>query len=86
MAGTPDEQLSSQQYIALLSGGGYAQYAKVCKDHIILVPQGYDFVTAACVTEVWATAFQILHFVAKVEKNDVVLVHAAASGVGTSLI
>ena len=70
----------------MLSGGGYAQYAKVNRSHIILVPKEYDFTKAACVTEVWATAYQILHFVAKVEANDFVLVHAAASGVGTSLI
>ena len=62
-AGTPDEKLSDQHYIALLSGGGYAQYAKVCKEHIIEVPAGSNYEQIAGITEVWATAYQILHFV-----------------------
>ena len=36
--------------------------------------------------EVYLTAYQLLHFVAKAKKGDVVLVHAAASGIGTSVI
>lgn len=36
--------------------------------------------------EVWLTAYQLLHFVAKVKEGETVLIHAAASGVGTSLI
>lgn len=47
-----------------------------------------DFVTLAGIPEVWMTAFQLLKFVAKVDENSGkrVLVWAAASGVGTSLI
>ena len=72
--------------IALLSGGGYAQYAKVHKSHVIEIPEGYDYELAAAVTEVWATAYQILHYIAKVQPGEHVLVHAGASGVGTAMI
>ena len=34
----------------------------------------------------WATAFQLLFLVAKVLPGETVLVHAAASGVGTAMI
>jgi len=85
-AGTDQETLSDKRYIALLSGGGYAQYAKVCKDHIIEVPADYDYEQIAGVTEVWATAYQILHLVSKVQPGEFVLIHAAASGVGTAMI
>lgn len=36
--------------------------------------------------EVWCTAYQILHLVARIQPGDTVLVHAAASGVGTAMI
>ena len=41
---------------------------------------------AACFTEVWATAFQLLFLVAKAKPGETILVHAAASGVGTALL
>ncbi len=41
---------------------------------------------AAAIPEVWLTAFKLLVVVANVKKGDTVLIHAAASGVGTSLI
>jgi NADPH:quinone reductase-like Zn-dependent oxidoreductase len=48
---------------------------------------------APCITrnplpahQVWATAYQILHLVSKVQAGETVLVHAAASGVGTAMI
>ena len=56
-AGTAEEKLSEQRCIALLSGGGYAQYAKVCKDHVIEVPLNADYEQIAGITEVWATAY-----------------------------
>ena len=55
--GSQAPRLSDETYIALLSGGGYAEYAKVNKDHIIRIPEGYDLIKAACITEVFATAF-----------------------------
>jgi tumor protein p53-inducible protein 3 len=46
--------------MALLSGGGYAQFAKVKKDHIMSVPKGMSFEEAAAIPEAWATAYQLL--------------------------
>lgn len=56
------------------------------KNHLIEVPEGYDFESAAAVTEVWATAYQILYLIADIKASDIVLVHAAASGVGTAML
>ena len=46
--------------MALLSGGGYADYAKVRKDHLINVPDGMGFDEAAAIPEAWITAYQLL--------------------------
>lgn len=41
---------------------------------------------AAAIPEVWLTAFQLLVTIADIQEGDNVLIHAAASGVGTSMI
>jgi tumor protein p53-inducible protein 3 len=46
--------------MALLSGGGYAQFVKVKKDHTMSVPQGMSFEQAAAIPEAFATAYQLL--------------------------
>ena len=74
--------------MALLSGGGYGSYATVQKSHVIPVPTPFlsEPTLAAAIPEVWLTAFKLLVIVGNVKRGDKVLIHAAASGVGTSLI
>ena len=74
--------------MALLSGGGYGSYATVHKSHLIPVPTPFlsEPTLAAAIPEVWLTAFKLLMIVGNVKRGDKVLIHAAASGVGTSLI
>lgn len=69
---------------SLLSGGGYAQYCVVPEQLAIKIPDAISFVNAACIPEVWMTAYQVLHFVADIEvvKPEFVLIHAGASSVG----
>ena len=45
-----------------------------------------SFIDAAAIPEVWLTAYQLISKVVKAEKGDSILIHAAASGVGTSAI
>ena len=84
-AGTAEEKLG-KTVIALIPGGGYAQYAKAKASHTLEVPEGYPINEAAALMEVFCTAYQILFLVSKAEAGEYVLVHAAASGVGTSII
>jgi len=72
--------------MALLGGGGNAEYVAVPAAHLIPVPEKLSFEQAACVPEVWLTAYQLLHFVAKIQPGDSVLVHAGGSGVGTAAV
>ncbi|EGR30536.1 tumor protein p53 inducible protein 3, putative [Ichthyophthirius multifiliis] len=75
-----------KKVMALLSGGGYAQYTKVHQDHIIEIPENLNFSEAASITECWLTAFMLLRFIGKLQKNENVLIYAGASGVGTAAI
>ena len=70
--------------MALLSGGGYAEYAAVHHGSVMRVPDNLSFVEAAAIPEAFLTAWQCLAFNTKVAAGDVVLVHAGASGVGTA--
>ena len=49
-------------------------------------PPGLSFVEAAAIPEVWLTAYQLLHFIGRVQRDESVLIHAGGSGVGTAAI
>ncbi|XP_008945113.1 PREDICTED: quinone oxidoreductase PIG3, partial [Merops nubicus] len=50
------------------------------------LPRAMTFIQAAAIPEAWLTAFQLLHFVGKIQKGERVLIHAGASGVGIAAI
>ncbi|XP_058692074.1 quinone oxidoreductase PIG3 isoform X3 [Poecile atricapillus] len=72
--------------MALLSGGGQAQYVTVPEGLLMPIPKDMTFIQAAAIPEAWLTAFQLLHFVGKVQEGERVLIHAGASGVGMAAI
>ncbi len=76
----------NQRVMALLPGGGYASVAKAQRGEVLPIPASLSFEEAAAIPETWVTAFQLLHWIGKVQKGDFVLVHAGASGVGTSAL
>ena len=71
---------------ALLPGGGYASEVVCVAAHALKIPAGLDLVQAACLMEVYATAWLNLFQLAKLEKGDSALIHAGASGVGIAAI
>jgi len=71
-----------QPVMALTAGGGYAQYAVVDERQLMALPAGFTIEQAGAIPETWLTAFQLLTLVGQVQPGDVVLVHAAGSGVG----
>eukprot|EP00735_Rhodelphis_limneticus_P014027 TRINITY_DN8003_c0_g1::TRINITY_DN8003_c0_g1_i1::g.15489::m.15489 TRINITY_DN8003_c0_g1::TRINITY_DN8003_c0_g1_i1::g.15489 ORF type:complete len:361 (-),score=39.46,sp/Q53FA7/QORX_HUMAN/48.79/3e-111,ADH_zinc_N/PF00107.21/1.6e-20,ADH_zinc_N_2/PF13602.1/4.6e-13,ADH_N/PF08240.7/1.9e-09,ADH_N/PF08240.7/2.2e+03,ADH_N/PF08240.7/1.8e+03 TRINITY_DN8003_c0_g1_i1:443-1525(-) len=72
--------------MALLPGGGQAEFAAIDERQVIPIPVEMSFEVAAAIPEVWLTAYQLLFFVGKLKRGETVLVHAAGSGVGTSLV
>jgi len=72
--------------MALLSGGGYAEYVSVNENHVFKIPDSISYEQAAGIPEVWLTAFQLLFWVGQIKKGDYVLIHAGASGVGIAAI
>lgn len=72
--------------MALLSGGGYAEYVNVNEGHIIKIPEKYSITQAAGFMETFLTAYQCLFLIGKWKKDFNTLIHAGASGVGSSAI
>ena len=71
---------------ALLAGGGYAEQVVVPAGQVLPVPSGLSMAEAALLPEVFATAYLNLYMEAGLQRTERVLVHAAASGVGTAAI
>lgn len=71
------------EVIALLAGGGYAEQVTCPASHTL--PRGsLSWTDAAGVMEVFATAWLNLKLEAGLQPGEKVLLHAAASGVGTA--
>jgi NADPH2:quinone reductase len=72
--------------VALLGGGGYAEYAVVDARHALPIPAGFDFVQAAALPEtvftVWVNVFE--H--GGLKAGETLMVHGATSGIGVTAI
>ena len=71
---------------ALLPGGGYAQKAVIPAGMAMCIPDGLTFEEAAAIPEVFLTAYLNLFELGRIARGERVLIHAAASGVGTAAI
>ena len=63
-AGGPPE---GSRVMALLSGGGNAEWVAVPHAHLLRVPAAMPLRTAAAIPEVWLTAFQLLNRFTRVQ-------------------
>ncbi len=67
-------------------GGGYAEYVVVPEYTVFRLPVYLSFEQGAAFPVTAQTAYHLVHTVARVERGETVLVHAAAGGVGTMLV
>lgn len=72
--------------MALIGGGGYAEYAVAWADHLIPVPDTMSAEQAACVCETYITAFLNLFRLAALSDGESVLLHGGGGGVNTAAI
>lgn len=70
----------------LLPGGGYAEYCTLHEELAMPVPESISIEEAAGIAETFLTAFQALLWNGEIYDGETVLIHAGASGVGTSAI
>jgi putative PIG3 family NAD(P)H quinone oxidoreductase len=71
---------------ALLSAGGYAEKVAVPVGQVMPVPAGVDLVTAAALPEVACTVWSNVFMIAGLQRDETLLVHGGAGGIGTMAI
>jgi putative PIG3 family NAD(P)H quinone oxidoreductase len=81
-----DVEGTGERVMALLPGGGYAERAAVPAPMLLPIPRGVSYPEAAAIPEVFTTAYLNLFVEAGLRSGERVLLHAAASGVGTAAI
>ena len=72
--------------MALVGGGGYAQFAIAYADHLIRIPESMSFQEAACICETYITAYLNLFRIAGLRNGQSVLLHGGGGGVNTAAV
>lgn len=72
--------------MALLSGGGYAEFALADEALTMPIPDSLSFIESAAIPESFLTAYQALFFIGETLPTQWVLIHAGGSGVGTAAL
>jgi len=72
--------------MAVITGGGYAEYATVPVGMAMPIPDAFTYAQAAAIPEAFLTAYLNLFTLGDLETDETVLIHAGASGVGTAAI
>jgi putative PIG3 family NAD(P)H quinone oxidoreductase len=71
--------------VALLTGGGYAEYVAAPAGQVVPPPLGVELVAAAAVIEVAATVYSNIELIGLAD-GDMFLVHGGAGGIGSFAI
>ncbi|PAK26277.1 NADPH:quinone reductase [Streptomyces sp. alain-838] len=83
--GVPGELLG-RRFAALIKIGGWASHVTVDAGDLTEIPESVDSAEAETFVVNGITAWQMLHRLAKVQAGQVILVHGANGGVGSTLV
>jgi NADPH:quinone reductase-like Zn-dependent oxidoreductase len=72
--------------VALVGGGGYAEYTLAIEGHCMALPAAIGFEQAACICETYITAWLNLFLLGELQGKQAVLIHGGGGGVATSAI
>jgi NADPH2:quinone reductase len=72
--------------MGIVGGGGYARKARIDCRMAMRIPETLDYVHAAAVPEAFITAHESLFHLGRLDGGESVLIHAAASGVGSAAV
>lgn len=72
--------------MGIVGGGGYAEHVVVHARTLARIPAGMSFADAAAIPEAFLTAWDAIVAQGRLSSGEVLLVHAAGSGVGTAAV
>lgn len=70
--------------MALVAGGGYAEYALAYDGHVMPIPDSMSYEEAACVCETYITAYLNIFMIGGLKDGDTALIHGGGGGVNTA--
>jgi putative PIG3 family NAD(P)H quinone oxidoreductase len=74
----------ADRVMGIVSGGGHAEKLRIHERLCLRIPPGMSFEDAAAVPEAFLTAYDALFLRGELKPGEVILLHAAGSGVGTA--
>src|SRR5256885_827600 len=72
--------------MALVVGGGYAEYCRAHESHALPVPEGLTLVAAAAIPETFFTVWHNAFERGRLKAGETLLVHGGSSGISTAAI
>lgn len=81
-----DVSLIGKRVLAFTQFGGYARHAVIEKDAFIVLDDRVQEQEALALCTQYVTAYFMSNYQSTIRKQDIVLIHAAAGGVGSGLI
>ena len=81
-----DRNYMNKDVCALLSGGGYAEYASCDISTVMSIPKNISLIDACVIPETFFTVWTNLFDTAKILNNELLLIHGGASGIGLTAI
>ncbi len=73
-------------YFGEIGASTYADYVQASADSLVRIPSSVNDAEAAVIPVNYSTAYHMLHNLAGISSESVILVHAAAGGVGTAIV
>jgi NADPH:quinone reductase len=77
---------AGDRLMALVVGGGYAEYCPAHESHALPVPPGLTLVEAAAIPETFFTVWHNAFERGRLQRGETLLVHGGSSGIGTTAI
>lgn len=74
------------QVMALVAGGGYAEFAVVDESNALPLPAGFGYVESAAIPETFFTVWHNVFERGGLKPGETLLVHGGSSGIGTVAI
>jgi NADPH2:quinone reductase len=72
--------------VALVAGGGYAEFAVVQETNALPLPRGFSMIEGAGIPETYFTVWPNLFQRGRLAARETVLIHGGGSGIGTTAI
>ncbi|MGD0026257.1 MAG: NAD(P)H-quinone oxidoreductase [Xanthobacteraceae bacterium] len=76
----------ADKVMALVVGGGYAEFCLAHEGHALPVPAGLSMIEAAAIPETFFTVFYNVFERGRLAAGETLLVHGGSSGIGTAAI